>query len=461
MKRKIYLFLLFWTLLFVFIFVIFKKNENSSVKEIAKQEYIKYQRLLNDEISLYNKNITLIKNIIINNPYIKKALNRFLKNPGYYRYQIYYLLENEFSYLKKDGIKHFHIFDGKGKTLLRFGKLWQYGNTEKRYSINQVILTKKQFHGLELTKYDFVYRNLYPLFINKKFSGIIELSYDIEPLLNNIFTEGETFITLKKCLFNQKCTEVFQKKIFECPLNPDYFTINKELNLSINIIDFNKNINIVNKKYLINTFPVTDNNKTIGYIVNIREISKIVFMNDIKKNYKKIYVLLFFIYITGLFITFIIYVLYNLKIKAYTDELTNALNRNGCIYKLKKIKDYSLLMIDIDFFKKINDTYGHDRGDMVLREISKTIRTHIRKNDVFCRWGGEEFIIILPETSLKRAAKVAEKIKNIIQNSDFNGIRITVSIGVSEFNKSFEFTLKKADEKLYYSKNTGRNKVSF
>jgi len=156
------------------------------------------------------------------------------------------------------------------------------------------------------------------------------------------------------------------------------------------------------------------------------------------------------------------------------DALTKIYNRNKLLEDLNEEmvrvnrynKSLSIIMFDIDFFKKINDTYGHDIGDEVLINLSKTIKNSIREIDTFARWGGEEFMILLPETDIDSACNLAEKLKNIIQNSnlldkkDIN-LEVTCSFGVTSYikNETSEEFLKRVDEALYEAKNSGRNRV--
>ena len=157
------------------------------------------------------------------------------------------------------------------------------------------------------------------------------------------------------------------------------------------------------------------------------------------------------------------------------DNLTNIYNRRYFFEMSNKLiataarekKAVSLLMLDIDFFKQVNDSYGHQAGDFILVELVKEIETMTRKSDVFARIGGEEFTILLNNTSLKGAQVIAEKMRIKIENKVFSynnaSIDITISIGISELtalNTSIEDLYKQADKQLYSAKNNGRNRVS-
>ena len=124
----------------------------------------------------------------------------------------------------------------------------------------------------------------------------------------------------------------------------------------------------------------------------------------------------------------------------------------------------SIIMFDIDHFKKINDTYGHLAGDFVLKEMSTAIKNRIRREDIMGRYGGEEFVVALPEIDNYNAMVFAEKIRRLVETQDFRfedlSIPVTISIGVSsawEELKTPEDFIKAADENLYKAKNSGRN----
>ncbi|WP_321778478.1 diguanylate cyclase [Sulfurimonas sp.] len=153
-----------------------------------------------------------------------------------------------------------------------------------------------------------------------------------------------------------------------------------------------------------------------------------------------------------------------------TDALTKIPNRlhldNSYEKELKRVTrhkyDLSIIIIDIDFFKKINDTYGHKIGDNILVEFATILKQNIRSSDTLGRWGGEEFLIICPETNLEKATILAQKIREKIQNFNFSDInKLTCSAGVSSYseNDKQEETFIRADKALYEAKNSGRNKV--
>lgn len=162
--------------------------------------------------------------------------------------------------------------------------------------------------------------------------------------------------------------------------------------------------------------------------------------------------------------------------KAQKDALTGAYSKGALIEKgpeaVKRSEvlseELSVLVFDIDFFKKINDNYGHAAGDYVLKELSSVVGTKmVRANDFFARYGGEEFVIIISGSPLKTAMEVAERIRTTIETHafEFQGTKIpvTISIGVASrlvSETNWDVLFKRADAALYKSKQSGRNKVT-
>jgi two-component system, cell cycle response regulator len=166
-----------------------------------------------------------------------------------------------------------------------------------------------------------------------------------------------------------------------------------------------------------------------------------------------------------------------LNLEANTDRHTGCFNktyfnnRNDLEVKKSKItgQPLSLIVFDLDHFKKLNDNYGHDAGDYVLKEMAEVIRENgVRENDVFARYGGEEFVILLPNTNLKQSFEIAERLRKVVESHDFiyenNKLPVTASIGVSDYRKGVATgtdLFKRADEAVYKSKEGGRNQVNF
>jgi diguanylate cyclase (GGDEF)-like protein len=164
---------------------------------------------------------------------------------------------------------------------------------------------------------------------------------------------------------------------------------------------------------------------------------------------------------------------YNLKIVSTIDKLTKLYTRkyletalqSEIAYAEREGTEFSIIMIDIDKFKTVNDRFGHQKGDEILQGVSSLILNSLRKGDIAARYGGEEIIILLPSTVEEEGIKVAEKLRKRIENARLLGLHnpLTISLGISTYPKHSSWAkdiIEKADQALYYAKENGRNKSS-
>ncbi|MEO1814915.1 MAG: diguanylate cyclase [Acetobacterium sp.] len=167
------------------------------------------------------------------------------------------------------------------------------------------------------------------------------------------------------------------------------------------------------------------------------------------------------------------------SLKQAYDELTDLINRDRLTQlssrhyfeealineqtRFKNFKrDYTLMLMDIDDFKSINDQYGHQIGDEILKSVAATIRKAVRKTDIVARWGGDEFVILLPETELDRAMVIGESIRKAVQNGEYQiATEITLSIGISgaQANCEAQSLFRIVDDAMYLAKKTGKNQI--
>jgi len=162
-----------------------------------------------------------------------------------------------------------------------------------------------------------------------------------------------------------------------------------------------------------------------------------------------------------------------LKLMSHTDHLTGIPNRRDIMEKVhyemfraaRTHKPFAFLFADIDKFKNFNDTYGHECGDVVLKTVAQVVRAMLRKPDYIARWGGEEFLVVLPETALENAALVAERIRAMVAATEFTYaghiFKVTITLGVALFDSrlGIEHSINLADRALYRGKESGRNRV--
>lgn len=238
---------------------------------------------------------------------------------------------------------------------------------------------------------------------------------------------------------------------------------------------FNNDTNIQKKKLFVLTQKINDKQQAITKIRNDSNLLLIEMKNLQKELIKKEYV----IYILLLLFLFIfIFSMKTLKQnKLYKklsqiDVLSGLFNRRFLINRIEEeISKYkrnqtpfSILLIDVDYFKAINDKYGHAKGDMVIKKISHLMSKYTRSTDICARWGGEEFIILATNSDLEGALKLAETFREVIEKNNFEiKIPLTISIGLATYKEGYEQeqVLKIADERLYKAKKNGRNQVVF
>lgn len=165
----------------------------------------------------------------------------------------------------------------------------------------------------------------------------------------------------------------------------------------------------------------------------------------------------------------------NLEEEANIDFLTGCVNKKETETSIETFlkqhlrykTPFSILMFDIDFFKKVNDTYGHLAGDFILKELAKIIQDIIRESDICGRFGGEEFLVLLPNTKMSGALKLAKRMRKSIEDYKFKFenqiISITMSIGITSASKndSVFSLIERVDDALYKAKHNGRNRIEY
>lgn len=154
---------------------------------------------------------------------------------------------------------------------------------------------------------------------------------------------------------------------------------------------------------------------------------------------------------------------------AHTDALTSLTNRRAMQINLdnelerarRYNRPFAVLLADLDHFKRVNDTYGHSVGDQVLREVAGRLLQHLRESDILARWGGEEFLILAPESDLQQAHRLAQRLLEAIRETPMSGVHVTLSLGVACYREgdTIAAILSRADEAMYRAKTAGRNQV--
>ena len=395
-------------------------------------------------------------------------------------------------------IMHFHTKDSR--SFLRLHKPKKFGDdlSSFRHIINNVNKLKTKQLGLEVGRYGIFYRTALPVFNkNGKLLGSFELGIDINYIFK-LFNESygfETVLLLHKDVF--QIIYENNKKLANRKFSDEYYLVTPNSNLvnSDKILE-HMTPSLLSSDYFLleygDTSSLVFRVTTLNSVIN-EEIGEILFIKNLGFYTDKVKIIrnltialgltlfiLSFYFLRKIFkdFTSTLYIYqHKIEVKNRTlsrliniDHLTKVNNRKSIETILRKefnrAKRYahplSLIMIDIDDFKKVNDTYGHNVGDKVLKEFAKIISSTIRESDHLGRWGGEEFILVATVTTLDDALLLAEKIRAKVAGSTFmDSQKMSCSIGVAQFEdqEDADLFVNHADLAMYEAKKDGKNKV--
>ncbi len=385
--------------------------------------------------------------------------------------------------LSKLGLRHLQIHLPDGSSFLRVHNAGYSGDSLLfRPSIASVIRKHKPVYGFEIGRYGGAYRAVYPLLYGGEYVGSAELSFSFKNLKNAIEEVSRGACRLVVAFEGELLKKGLDKKMLEayrpCAVDPSFMVekgmdhvtrILQERGFRTKLTPYREFYTILEEErggephfYIASFIPLKlVNGREGGYYIVIHKdngaIAQVVSIANIA------YLALALLVLVSLVLTIMVHI-YRLKAHAANiDALTGIYNRRGCLKQLKNgDRRYALLYIDIDHFKQINDRYGHERGDLVLKEVVHIISAHIRKDDVFCRHGGEEFLLFVANAAEEQAKAIAEKLRKHIQIHKFEEVgNITVSVGIAirQRNESIGSLIARADKNLYKAKNEGRNRV--
>ncbi len=439
---------------------------------------------------------SIANNILLN----KEVINAFEKQD---RDELFKLTEPIYKELIAENpylhIMHFHTKETK--SFLRLHKPEKFADdlSDIRHMINSV----NQFHtkqiGVEVGRYGIYYRIALPVFnLNKEYLGAFEFGINIDYIFN-LFNNDygfETILLLHKDIFEmiyennkdlkyRSFSDQFYVVIPEHNLSRIYTSLIHHLSTSVLTSKYELIENDLNDDVV---FKVTELTSVTG-----EDIGEIIFVKNLNYYTDRIELIQNISIVLGIFmILFSVYFLrklfksfmetihsYQSKIEIKNrslsklvnlDHLTKINNRKSMETimenEIKRVSRYnkpmSIIMFDIDDFKSINDDYGHNVGDKVLKEIAKVVLSVIRDTDHFGRWGGEEFILLPTETSLEDATVLAEKIRKAILAHDLiDSRRVSCSIGVAQYqqDEDLDILVHNADLAMYDAKNSGKNRV--
>lgn len=295
-----------------------------------------------------------------------------------------------------------------------------------------------------------------PVYEKDEFLGAISLDIGINHLREGLSIGSENVVS-EPILFCEKGSIVASnKEIVVGDMVDHYSEIIKQLNTFANI-----------GAYRYYTIEVIEDELYLTL-----KVSKFEFFKSSALEIFTLSLLYAFLFIIVYLLLHLVSLLSDLKVMSRRDGLTKINNRKALMefseqhvaLAQRHNKAPSVIMLDVDLFKDINDTYGHLTGDECLKHLARTMKTTVRKSDVLGRYGGEEFVIFLPETSLEDALVIAETLRANVATLTFSkpGLSMSISAGCAELNlpnESLESLLNRADQALYRAKESGRNKV--
>ena len=452
-------------------------------------------------MSVYSDMADSIYHLHIDTPGIKRIFAQGVQTTdpaekNIYRKRLLYTLNGLYRKLIGYNFRQLHFHEKNNRSFLRFHRPNKFGDdlTGIRYSVEFVNREKKYISGFEEGRIFNGYRFVYPLALKNEHIGSVEISVSMKTLikqLSQLFDKEAQFIIQKEQVaekvFKSEISNyivwdiddnyvldraVVQKCILEKRISDnDAFLIRKTLEKkSSKGNPFCLEISVDGASKVVTFLPIENFlGKKMAYVFSISDNTKL------REHARSLYMIsAALMLLLVLFIVFTVY--YRVSQKKIEgmityDFLTRALSRRAFFERLdaeferyrRYRKPFSLIMLDIDHFKKINDKYGHTTGDLILSAIAEIITKSVRKTDHLGRYGGEEFIILLPETAAKDAVTVAENLRKVISEHNFHRAgTVTVSCGVVEIHPQFmsidEF-VNEADKKLYRAKDEGRNRV--
>lgn len=466
------------------------------------QASIQFQSVKNSYTLLANN---FYDNVINNDEIIsivKKANSASTQERAALRQELYTKLLPLYKNQKTYNIHRLHFHLKNSVSFLRFHSPEKFGDSLEaaRYSINRVKRTGRSSFGFEEGPSFNGFRHVYPLFLDKKFGGTVEIAYSFNAIKaeeSKLRPSYNSFI-IRQDIVSNKAWGSEINYYSPSSISPLYLqdmsilkdnvkeSLSKEIveQININIVDQAVSALQTEQKFILHTS--LDNETYIAMFIPIYNVEKkqVAYYISYEKDptitlIKKTFDLETLVALIGSIFFSIILVLYVLAQKRAlhaikrietTDPLTKVANRNSFNIILEKSMHLSLryklplsiIFFDIDHFKKVNDTFGHDVGDTVLTGISAMINHQLRSADTIARWGGEEFIIILPDTECFNAKKLAEKFRRNIEEYKFlPDLKVTCSFGVTQLHEDDDANslFKRVNSALSSAKKLGRNKV--
>jgi hypothetical protein len=359
-KTLVYIVLSIHTIFFIVLIIFLNIQKNKNITKYLTNLYLTNKVAFKREIDLLNKNMDLLEKILIDKP-ILEIVNSAYINKEKAREKLIKKFYSKYVVLKNNGFYLIHFHLNNGYSFLRLHNLKKYDDylLDFRPSIKYVQHSKKIFHGFEIGRGVGGFRSVYPLMYNNKIIGSFEISFSIKNLIEYMFAKQHIAMVIDKHLLQKRVFVYIKNQALKCKLNKNYYSWGNvdELFKKQYNIDFNKPVNIVSN-YVIFSYPIYNiQHKKEGFIINVLSMSQLKTIKEIDNNFYQIVFILILLYVGIFFVIVSIYFYRQIKKRAEIDHLTQVLNRDGCEKYIKKLNNYILLILDIDYFKRINDTY--------------------------------------------------------------------------------------------------------
>jgi|GEM_PF-1913451 len=502
-QKKLLLLIILSIFTFSVIFSLLLYGKNLEIDEALntqiKNLHISYKQGL-DRFEVISKNIyTSFQNDTVFLEILSASVHATKEEKEKLHEQLYHHLKDEYEKLKMLEVMQLQVILPNNESLLRLHAPDKFGDdlTEIRYSVKEANSKKVQMAGFEQGRDNHAFRHIYPIYKDGNHIGVLDVSFSSTMLQTYTMRASEihTHFIVNRNVFNSQAWKSNIQEPYEQSIeHEDYmFSMSDHMNHKLlkeshlTLIEplrktIDKNIEsgrefalykeIGDVVRVVSFLPVRNvkNDKTVAYFVSYVESP---YIKTAIRNFK------FMVFVTVFIIFFIMIIAWKiithgelLKKELEYDSLTKVFNRK---YFLKVAEDefekskrfgykFSIVMADIDYFKLINDTYGHQSGDTVLQEMSKIMSSSVRKFDLVARYGGEEFIFLIL-ANIENSYGVVENVRKKIEEHSFckeQNLNVTASFGIAEFkdDSSLEEMIKRADSALYVSKNKGKNCIT-
>lgn len=480
-------------------------NSERDQKAHLEAERLLLEGEISSVINTYEEFGTYIFEQVINTPEIlsivDEASRADAEGRNRLRNTLYTELKPEYERLLRYDFRQLQFHLSNGDSFLRFNAPSLFGDNllSLRDSVRIVNTERKAVFGFEEGRVFNGYRMVFPLFkdgrhigsteVAVSLNGVIKLLRDTYPTNNIIYVlkkdvvEGAVFpeqqgsyvssgISDSFLIDREVADTVFSEEKGSKPYNQLSFVeqmnhrvqhlISKDKPFSYSLMDHEE-------EYLVQFLPILNvSQKPVGYFVSTKRDDHGRVLQG-KRESEQLLVTLVFLLVEFLLFIYL-HEKRNARIRSSVDGLTQIFNRlkfseladREISRSIRYQKELSILFFDLDDFKHVNDTYGHGMGDVVLKSLVASVKPLLRSSDIFARWGGEEFIILMPETSSERAMILAERLRIRAAETSYDiPLHVTISLGVAERHPEdtrIEDIVKRADAAMYQAKAQGKNR---